>query len=84
MEHASLVENVREISPRAIKNVVLCIAFLVLAATAVALRIWARRIKSSLSCFNDHAILAALVRDNRCERRVLSANPHVWEAFRDW
>jgi len=61
MERATLVENPPEVSPRAIKNIILGIIFLVLATTSVILRIWARRIKGSSLCFNDFAILAALV-----------------------
>lgn len=61
MERAIPVENVSEVSPRAIKNIVICIIFLVLATAAVILRIWARRIKGSSLCFNDYAVLAALV-----------------------
>lgn len=82
MERASFVEDVRGISPRAIKNVVLCVTFLLLAATAIALRIWARRIKGSVLCFNDYVILAALVGDIHCKGRANSADASVRKAFR--
>ncbi len=81
MERASFVENVGQVSPRAIKNIVLCVTFLVLAATAIALRIWARKIKGSFLCFNDYAILAALVRDNHSKREINSANAPSGKLF---
>ena len=35
--------------------------FLSLAAVALALRVWSRRIKGQRLCFNDYAVLAAWV-----------------------
>lgn len=61
MEHATVVEDVRQVSPRAVKNVVLCVVFLMFAISAVSLRVWARRIKGSSLYWNDYAILAGLV-----------------------
>lgn len=81
MDRATLGEDVREVSPRAIKIIILCVIFLALATTAVGLRIWARRIKGSLLCLNDYTILAALVGDCHHERYIGSANAHVWEGF---
>lgn len=61
MEHATVTEDVHQVSPRAVKNIVLCVIFLVLAISAVSLRVWARRIKGSSLYCNDYAILAGLV-----------------------
>ncbi len=40
---------------------IVCVVFWVTAATAVSLRIWARRIKKHVLELNDYAIIIALV-----------------------
>lgn len=66
MEHATVVEDVRQVSPRAVKNIVLCVIFLLFAASAVFLRVWARRLKGSSLYCNDYAVIAGLVGHSRC------------------
>ena len=61
MSEESTVANVRDISPRAIKLLVISASCFALASGAVALRLLARRIKGCHLCFNDYAILAAWV-----------------------
>ena len=61
MNDASTIANVRDISPRALKLLVVSASCFALASGAVALRLWARRIKGCCLCFNDYAILAAWV-----------------------
>ena len=54
-------ETIGDVSPRAIRIIIIGITFLVLAAIAVGLRLWARRIRNTSLSFNDYAIMAALV-----------------------
>lgn len=61
MNDASTIANVRDISPRALKLLVVSASCFALASGAVALRLWTRRIKGCCLCFNDYAILAAWV-----------------------
>ena len=61
MNEASTTQNVREISPRALKLLAISASCFALASGAVTLRLWARRIKGCHLCFNDYAILAAWV-----------------------
>ena len=62
MNEASTTQDVRDISPRALKLLVVSASCFALASGAVTLRLWARRIKGCHLCFNDYAILAAWVR----------------------
>ena len=61
MDDAPTIPNVRGISPRALKLLVVSAICLALTSGAVALRLWARRIKGCRLCCNDYAILAAWV-----------------------
>lgn len=62
MNEASTTQNVRDISSRALKLLVISASCFALASGAVTLRLRARRIKGCRLCFNDYAILAAWVR----------------------
>ena len=66
MNEATEKANVRDISPRAIKLLVISASCFALASGAVALRLLARRIKGCHLCFNDYAILAAWVGRYQC------------------
>lgn len=70
MDTAPPQQKVREVSPRAVKVVVKCVVFFVLATITVSFRSWARKIKGLFLCFNDYAINAAFVR-SPCSVRVL-------------
>ena len=61
MNEAPTIPNVRDISPRALKLLVVSASCFALASGAATLRLWARRIKGCRLCFNDYAILAAWV-----------------------
>lgn len=49
--------------PGGVAILVICIIFLIPAALAVILRLWARRIKRVHLVLNDYLIIAALVKD---------------------
>ena len=61
MNEASTTQDVRDISPRALKLLVISASCFALASGAVTLRLWARRTKGCHLCFNDYTILAAWV-----------------------
>lgn len=65
MNEASTTQNFRDISPRALKLLVIGAGCCALAFGAVSLRLWARRIKGCRLCFNDYAILAAWVQRHK-------------------
>jgi hypothetical protein len=48
-------------NPRAVATISICAVFGLLAFTAIVFRLWARRLKKAVLCFNDYAILVALV-----------------------
>lgn len=57
----SPAEGLKSISQKGIDIVVICIVFNTLAATAVGLRVWARRLKEVSLSMNDFFILLAMV-----------------------
>ena len=61
MNETPTIENTHDISPRALKLLVISASCFALASGAVTLRLWARRIKGCHLSFNDYAILAAWV-----------------------
>ena len=61
MDDATTEKIARGLSPGARKLLVVAVICFVLAAVTVTLRLWARKIKGHRLCFNDYAILAALV-----------------------
>jgi hypothetical protein len=61
MEPLPPPEDTRGLSSQGITLIIICAVFLVPAVAAVGLRIWARRIQRVPLCFNDYAILLALV-----------------------
>ncbi|KAL8952039.1 MAG: hypothetical protein Q9222_002026 [Ikaeria aurantiellina] len=61
MESGPPVQGVEGVSPRAVKVIVISVVFLPFAALAIALRLWARRLKRMPLALNDYLIIAAMV-----------------------
>ena len=55
--------NTDRLSPGGTTIVIICVVFIIPAALAVGLRLWARRIKQVRLLANDYLVMAALVRD---------------------
>ena len=61
MKLADGLTPVGEVSPQALKILIISGAFFTMALTAIAFRIWARKIKGHGLSWNDYAMLAAMV-----------------------
>lgn len=56
-----MISKFSRVNSRGIALIVVESIAILLAIVAICLRIWARRIKRSVLCFNDYAVLVALV-----------------------
>ncbi|KAF7503657.1 hypothetical protein GJ744_003386 [Endocarpon pusillum] len=61
MESLPAPEDTSRLSSSGVSLVIVCAVFIVPTIAAVGLRLWARRIQKVSLCFNDHAIVLALL-----------------------